>query len=135
MRCMHRVIPLVLALLLVALPMQATLAQNAGQTKISERITAVYGTSASDLEAMRANGLGWGEIIMILELAKQSGMSAADIQAMHAGGKGFGQIAKELGINPDELGRAVAAVMSEGKSQGGQGGAQGVGHGRGHGKP
>ena len=135
MQSMHRVISLVLALLLVALPMQAALAQNAGQTKISERITAVYGTSASDLEAMRANGLGWGEIIMILELAKQSGMSAADIQAMHAGGKGFGQIAKELGINPDELGRAVAAVMSEGKSQGGQGGAQGVGHGRGHGKP
>ena len=135
MRCMHRVIPLVLALLLVALPMQAALAQNAGQTKIIERITAVYGTSASDLEAMRANGLGWGEIIMILELAKQSGMSAADIQAMHADGKGFGQIAHELGINPGELGRAVAAVMSEGKSQGGQGGAQGVGHGRGHGKP
>jgi len=135
MRCMHRVIPLVLALLLVALPMQAALAQNAGQTKISERITAVYGTSASDLEAMRASGLGWGEIIIILELARQSGMPAADIQAMHASGKGFGQIAKDLGINPGDLGRAVAAVMSQGKSQGGQGGAQGVGHGRGRGKP
>src|SRR3989441_12948646 len=135
MRCMPRVIPWVFAPPLVALPMQAALAQNAGQTKISERITAVYGTSASDLEAMRANGLGWGEIIMILELAKQSGMSAADIQAMHAGGKGFGQIAKELGINPGELGRAVAAVMSEGRSQGGQGRAQGAGQGKGHGKP
>src|SRR2546427_12723055 len=110
MRCMHRVIPLVLALLLVALPMQAALAQNVGQTKISERITAIYGTSASDLEAMRANGLGWGAIIMILELARQSGMSVGDIQALHAGGKGFGQIAKEVGITPGEVVRAVAAV-------------------------
>src|SRR3989454_7228965 len=135
MRVMHRVIPLLLALLLVALPMQAALAQNAGQTKIIERITAVYGTSASDLEAMRADGLGWGEIIMVLELARLSGMSAADIQAMHAGGKGFGQIAKDLGINPGEVGRAVAAVMSEGRARGGQGAAQGAGQGKGHGKP
>ena len=135
MRRMHRVIPLVLALLLAALPIQAALAQTPGETKIIDRIAVVYGSSAGDLQAMRANGLGWGEIIMILELARQSGMSAADIQAMHADGKGFGQIAKELNIDPSELGRAVAAVMSEGRSQGGQGAAPGAGQGKGHGKP
>src|SRR2546427_10783545 len=112
MRCMHRVIPLVLALLLVALPMQAALAQNVGQTKISERITAVYGTSARDLEAMRANGLGWGEIIIILELAKQSGMPAADIPAVHAAAKGLRPLAHDLELNPGEFGRCAAALMS-----------------------
>src|SRR5213596_943341 len=116
MRRMQRVIPLVLGLLLVALPIQAALAQNAGETKIIDRIAAVYGSSASDLQAMRAAGLGWGEIIVILELSKQSGTSVADIQAMHAGGMGFGQIAKELNVDPQDLGRAVANVMSEGRS-------------------
>src|SRR5881296_1553678 len=118
MRRMQRVIPLVLGLLLVALPIQAALAQNAGETKIIDRIAAVYGSSASDLQAMRAAGLGWGEIIMVLELSKQSGTSVADIQAMHAGGMGFGQIAKELNVDPQDLGRAVANVMSEGRSGG-----------------
>jgi len=138
MRRMQRVIPLVLGLLLVALPIQAALAQNAGETKIIDRIAAVYGSSASDLQAMRAAGLGWGEIIIVLELARQSGMSAADIQAMHAEGKGFGQIARELGINPGDLGQAVANVMSEGRSGGqasGTAGAVGREHSNGKGKP
>ena len=138
MRRMQRVIPLVLGLLLVALPIQAALAQNAGETKIIDRIAVVYGSSASDLQAMRAAGLGWGEIIIVLELARQSGMSAADIQAMHAEGKGFGQIARELGINPGDLGQAVANVMSEGRSGGqasGTAGAVGREHSNGKGKP
>ena len=138
MRRMQRVIPLVLGLLLVALPIQAALAQNAGETKIIDRIAAVYGSSASDLQAMRAAGLGWGEIIVILELSKQSGTSVADIQAMHAGGMGFGQIAKELNVDPQDLGRAVANVMSEGRSggqAGGTAGAVGREHSNGKGKP
>src|SRR5438552_8175667 len=138
MRFMHRVIPLVLGLLLVALPIQAALAQNAGETKIIDRIAAVYGSSASDLQAMRAAGLGWGEIIMVLELSSRSGTSVSDIQAMHAGGMGFGQIAKELGVDPADLGRAVANVMSEGRSGGqasGTAGAVGREHSNGKGKP
>src|SRR5207247_1328372 len=96
----------------------SALAQNAGETKIIDRIAAVYGSSASDLQAMRAAGLGWGEIIMILELSSRSGTPVSDIQAMHAEGKGFGQIAKELGGDPADLGQAVADVMSGGRSGG-----------------
>ena len=123
MRSMHRVIPLVLGLLLVALPMQAALAQNAGEDMIVQRIAAVYPGSEGSIATMRADDFGWGEIIMVLELSRLSGASVSNIAAMHAGGMGFPQIAQGLGIDldPGQLGRAVANVMSEGRSQGGQG--------------
>src|SRR5207247_9318375 len=108
------------------------------RARLIHRIAAVHAAPAIDLQARRAAGLRWGEIIVILELSKQSGTSVADIQAMHAGGMGFGQIAKELGIDPGDLGQAVANVMSEGRSGGqasGTAGAVGREHSNGKGKP
>ena len=138
MRFMHRVILVVLGLLLVALPAPAALAQNQGESKIIERIMAVYGTSASDLQAMRADGFGWGEIIIILELATRLSTTPSDIRARLGNGRSFGQFARDNGIDPGDLGRAVAAVMSEGRSGGqasGTAGAVGREHSNGKGKP
>ncbi|MDR7438072.1 MAG: hypothetical protein QN127_10450 [Armatimonadota bacterium] len=94
--------------------------QNPGETLILQRINAVYGTAFDDLEGlvqkMRTAGMGWGEIIIVLHLAVLSGRSVDQILTMRDGGLGFGEIARALGIHPGELGKAVAAVMSEGRS-------------------
>lgn len=95
-------------------------ARTSGDALILQRITAVYGSSFENLselvQQMRADGLGWGKIIMILQLALLSGRSVEEIRAMRDGGKGYGEIARELGIHPGELGKAVATVMSDGRS-------------------
>lgn len=130
MRRMHRVIFMVLGLLLVALPLPAALGQTSGETMIVQRIVDLYPGSEDSVNAMRADGMGWGQIIMVLDLARLSGMTVDDIRAKLDSGMGFGQIAQELGIGPGELGRAVAAVMSEGRSQAGQAESRGAGSGR-----
>jgi hypothetical protein len=108
-----------LALTLAGLAAGAS-AQTSGETLILQRITAVYGARFGDLQTlvqqMRADGLGWGEIIMVLHLATVSGKSVDEIRAMRDAGMGYGEIARTLGIHPGELGKAVAAVMSEGRS-------------------
>ncbi len=110
------------AAVLVALagPTPSAFAQNGGDSLIFQRIAAVYGSSFADLESlvrqMRADGMGWGEIIMVLQLAMLSGRTVDDIRALRDAGLGYGEIARQLGIHPGELGKAVAAVMSEGRS-------------------
>ena len=136
MRRMHRVILVVLGLLLVALPVPAALAQTPGEDMIFQRIVNVFPGSGDSINAMRANGMGWGAIIMVLDLAKLS--SVEDILGRLAAGQGFGQIAQDLGIDPSELGQTVANVMSEGRSGGqasGTAGAVGREHSNGKGKP
>ena len=95
-------------------------AQHPGETLILQRISAAYGSAFADLQdlvqEMRARGMGWGEIIMVLHLAVQSGHTVDEILAMRDGGLGYGEIARQLGIHPGDLGKAVAAVMSEGRS-------------------
>jgi hypothetical protein len=113
-----------LALTLAGLAAGAS-AQTSGETLILQRITAVYGASFEPLvQQMRADGLGWGEIIMVLHLAlhlatvsgKTVDESVDEIRDMRDKGMGYGEIARALGIHPGELGKAVAAVMSEGRS-------------------
>lgn len=98
---------------------------NSGEELIVARIQAAYGADFSNLDelvrTLRAAGYGWGEVIMALHLAKRSGRAVEGIMAMRADGKGWGQIAMELGVHPSELGLAVAAVMSEGRSPGAAG--------------
>jgi len=136
MRVAHRAVSIALGVVLATLPVSAALAEGSGDAMIVQRITAVYGSSFTDLDTlidgMRADGMGWGQIIMVLDLAKLSGMSIDDIRAKLAAGEGFGQIAQDLGIAPGELGRAVAFVMSEGRSQADH--SQGAGRGS-HGRP
>ncbi len=134
MRHMHRVIPMVLGLLLVALPVPAALGQTSGETMIVQRIVDLYPGSEDSVNAMRADDMGWGQIIMVLDLANLSGMTVDDIRAKLDSGMGFGQIAQELDIAPGELGRAVAAVMSQSQSQAGQAESRGAGRGS-HGRP
>jgi hypothetical protein len=118
----------VVALALITLPFVAS-AQNGGDAVIRAKIEAIYGEDITDLDEvidqLREAGLGWGEIIMVLHLASLSDEDVEDIMAMRDGGMGWGEIARALGVDPSELGRSVAAVMSEGKA-GGQGKPEGT---------
>ena len=96
-------------------------AQSDEESRMTQRITAVFPESEAEIQSMRAAGYGWGVIIMILHLAQLSpGHDVAGIRAMFESGRGLGEIAQELNIHPGELGRIVAAVMSEGRSEEGR---------------
>jgi hypothetical protein len=122
------IVAVVMALALVALPFVAS-AQSGGDALIRAKIEAIYGEDITDLDEvidqLREAGLGWGEIIMVLHLASLSDQDVEDIMAMRDGGMGWGAIARALGVDPSELGRSVAAVMSEGKA-GGRGKPEGT---------
>lgn len=117
MRGIAVALTILLALVLPAVPAGA---QSSGDALIREKIAAVYAGDFPELDSildeLRAGGLGYGEIIMALQLAKLSGQDVMDILAMRKDGRGWGRIARDLGIDPAELGRAVAQVMSAGRS-------------------
>lgn len=116
----------------------STFAQNENDAVVRGKITAAF-PDLEDLDDLiddlREESLGWGEVIMVIYiLANVEDTTAKDILALRADGKGWGQIAKELGLDPGALGRAVAAVMSGGKVQGG-GASAASGKPEGAGKP
>jgi len=121
-----RCIALAVCVSLVAFP-SAAFAQEDDEQMMIGRITAVFPGTEDDIQAMRDDDYGWGVIIMTLFLSQESGRSVGDIRGMFEGGKGLGEIAQELGIHPGELGKAVAAVMSGGRSEGGTTAAEGRG--------
>jgi len=63
-------------------------------------------------------------------LPKFSGKSVAATRGMLTPGMGLGELARDLSIDPAELDRAVAAVMSQGRSQEGPESGRGLARGR-----
>ncbi|MGH2437071.1 MAG: hypothetical protein ACRDFA_08765 [bacterium] len=108
--------------LLVALT-SAAFGQEDEQAMIG-RITAIFPGTEGEIQAMRDDDYGWGMIIMVLFLSQESGQSVGSIRGKFEGGMGLGEIAKELGVDPGELGRAVAHVMSGGRSGAGDAAAE-----------
>jgi hypothetical protein len=104
----------------VALAGLSVFAQTDEDAVVRNRIIAAYSSDFQNIDAeinkLRDAGYGWGEVIMALELAQLSGKTVEEIMAMREDDKGWAEIAMELGIHPSELGRAVAHVMSDGRS-------------------
>ncbi|MDE2490744.1 MAG: hypothetical protein KGM24_07840 [Elusimicrobia bacterium] len=71
------------------------------------RLAARYGVPAPQVEDLRRQKLGWGEINAALAIAKRSGQPLSAIMALHASGLGWGEIAQKYGFKlGDAVGRA-----------------------------
>ncbi|WP_117168621.1 DUF5667 domain-containing protein [Paraliobacillus sediminis] len=58
---------------------------------------------------LRAQDLGFGQIVKVVTLAEESDKTEEEIIALIQDGKGFGEIAKELNIHPSQIMRKVMA--------------------------
>jgi hypothetical protein len=60
------------------------------------------------VKALRAEGLGFGQIVKVITLAEESGKTEAEIVALLKDeSKGFGEIAKELNVEPSAIVKKV----------------------------
>ncbi|MCR4432729.1 MAG: hypothetical protein NUV70_01615 [Caldiserica bacterium] len=60
------------------------------------------------VEALRSQGLGYGEIVIIQELAEQSGKTVDEIVALFQEGYGWGETASLLGVDFHGIGEIVS---------------------------
>lgn len=73
-----------------------------------------YSLTDEQMKAMQDKGIPPNQMAMIAELAKQSGKTTDQVLAMRVDqNMGWGKIAKELGVHPGEIGRAVSSLRSE----------------------
>lgn len=73
------------------------------------------GLTVEQIEAYKASGWGYGEMVIAASLASKSGKTVDEILAMYESGQGWGEIAKSLGIQPGKLGQIISGIVSNGK--------------------
>lgn len=68
--------------------------------------------TVTQVVALHNAGWGYGDIFKLYELAKETNKSPAEIMAMRAAGMGWGEIAQSLGIPPGNKGVNLGAAVS-----------------------
>lgn len=91
-----------------------------GQDKQVSKLAEKYGVPATEVQALRDQKLGWGEIKHALAISQKSGKPVSEVMELRKSGMGWGKIAKHYGF---KLGDAEAKTP------------KGKGLGRGHNNP
>ncbi len=65
----------------------------------------------SDVTTLHDSGWGFGEIVKMYYLCVATGKTPAEIEAMRASGMGWGEISKALGQSPGNKGKNLGAIM------------------------
>lgn len=78
---------------------------------------AVIDLPEETVEALKSKGLGYGEIVIFQELAKQSGKNVEEIVALLKEGYGWGEIAPLLGVDFHGIGEIVSQEQKSIQSQ------------------
>lgn len=131
-------------------------ANNPGTKRLTGKLAAEYKVPAADIERMRADKLGWGEIGDALAISQKAGVPVDQVLAQRKSGLGWGEIAQKYGFTLGDVVSKAKAVEREGRKadrddrpgardrddrSGARpergsvhGGGSGVGHGRGGGR-
>ncbi len=84
-----------------------------GQLKIALAVAKTFSTTVAQVMAIRAQGLGWGEVYKVFLLAQLTGQSPTAIVNTRQSGQGWGEIFKAAGQNPGQgknnLGQSIKA--------------------------
>ncbi len=70
-----------------------------------------YGVSVGQIEQMREQGLGYGELARAFELAKMTGKSVSELVALKKSGAGWGEIAKQLGVSMGQVDNNLGQIL------------------------
>jgi hypothetical protein len=71
-----------------------------------------FNVPVSDVIALRAEGVGFGELVIAHFLAQDGGLSVEDIVALRESGMGWGEIAQYLGLPAGRRGRNLGGIIS-----------------------
>lgn len=83
-------------------------------SKIAAAITSYFSGTAviGSVIEMHAQGMGFGEIFRMYQLALAAGKTPEEITAMRRSGMGWGEIAHELSVPPGNKGANLGAAVS-----------------------
>jgi hypothetical protein len=84
-----------------------------GQTMIAEALAKRFGVTISEVQGVRDQGFGWGEVVKVFAFAKASGKTPAAIIAMRDSGMGWGEIRQSLGLTPQATGKGGVSGKSK----------------------
>ena len=73
--------------------------------------------TTEQVQALKDDGWGYGEITIAASLAVESGESLQDILALFEAGQGWGEIAKSLGLPAGGFGRIISGIAAGDKGR------------------
>ena len=77
--------------------------KGAKTAKIEKMIEEKYNVKAEDVAKLRDQKLGYGQIIMALEISKVSGKSMDEVTGLLKEKKSIAQVAKELNLSKEDM--------------------------------
>lgn len=83
-----------------------------GSNKVADAIAKYFGVEVTEIVQMHTEGMGFGSIVIALNLANASGKPIDEILAMREAGEGWGKISKELEIHPGKWGTNLGQMRS-----------------------
>ncbi|HEY3290146.1 MAG TPA: hypothetical protein VGK87_08480 [Anaerolineae bacterium] len=83
-----------------------------GAVKPAIAIATAFSVTLTDVVKLHDEGLGFGEIFKVYELAKTSNMTATEILALRDSGLGWGQIEEKLGVKHGNHGENLGGIVS-----------------------
>jgi hypothetical protein len=119
---------LIAAVLTLALPAASHGEDAAGQRKQVDKLAAEFKVEAKDVQALRDQGLGWGEVRHALDISRSAKVPVADVMKLRKDGMGWGQIADKYGT---KVGGPRPERFDAPRGGGDKGFSRGAGHGRG----
>lgn len=85
--------------------------QDSEKTQWHSEMQSKYELTDDQMKTLTDTGLSYPQLVKIAQLSKSSDKTLEEVIAMRVDQKmGWGKIAKELGLHPGELGRAVASL-------------------------
>lgn len=91
--------------------------EGAGASGSPAGVKAVINFSPEEVEELRSQGLGYGEITIIQLLQERSGKTLEDILSLFKEGKGWGEIASLLGVDFHGIGELVSRERASAKQE------------------
>ena len=80
----------------------------ANNQKVANAIATYFNVPLTEILALRDDGMGYGEIVIAYNLAKQTGQSVDEIIALRQAGEGWGKIVQSLDVKPGRWAEILA---------------------------
>jgi len=118
---MHRTTTIAKVLLLsvsvlffsVPLPVGASSKPAAAELSRNEAVAYYFNRSGGEIEGLRSEGFGYGEIVKILVIAEMARQPLKDLLTENRNGYGWGTLSVKLGLNPVFVKRRVDSARRD----------------------
>lgn len=95
-------------------------APKPGTQRLAGELAGEFGVPESEIGALRAQGLGWGEIGRALAIARRAGVSLDDVLTVRRSGKSWDQVASKYNMSLADLTTEVRRIERMGRAADGE---------------